>query len=194
MSVPTREEAAAIVRGLQPNEKLLRHSSAVAEVAAFLAAAMVRRGIEFNSALVESAALLHDMDKMLPEDDALKPLGHGAAGAEWLRQRGYGELAPAVASHPVMEIGRAASYDEWAELAGFEGRIVTYADKRARQDVVSLEDRFARWHERYPDSPDLDQAEARTRMLELEICGLAAIQPSQVARIDWVGEALNAPA
>jgi putative nucleotidyltransferase with HDIG domain len=194
MSVPTREEAAAIVRGLQPNEKLLRHSSAVAEVAAFLAAAMVRRGFEFNITLVESAALLHDMDKMLPEDDRLKPLGHGAAGAEWLRQHGYGELAPAVASHPVMEIGRAASYDAWAELAGFEGRIVTYADKRARQDVVSLEERFARWHERYPDSPDLDQAKTRMRVLELEICDLAGIQPSEVARVDWVGEALNAPA
>src|SRR3954452_24369282 len=114
MSVPTREEAAAIVRGLQPNEKLLRHSSAVAEVAAFLAAAMVRRGIEFNSALVESAALLHDMDKMLPEDDGIKPLGHGAAGPEWPSQCGDADLAPAVASHPVMEIGLAASYDELA--------------------------------------------------------------------------------
>jgi len=192
MSIPTREEAAAIVRGLQPNEKLLRHSTAVAEVAAFLAAAMVRRGIDLSVMLVDAAALLHDMDKMLPDDDLLKPLGHAAAGAEWLRRRGYGELASAVASHPVMEIGRSASYEEWAQRAGLEGRVVTYADKRARQDVLSLEDRFARWHERYPDSPDLDAAEARVHVLEREICDLAGIEPLEVTRIEWVSEAMNA--
>ena len=60
--------------------------------------------------IVETAALLHDLDKMLPAEDPLKALGHGAAGAEWLRQRGYDELAPAVASHPVMEIGGAPTY------------------------------------------------------------------------------------
>ena len=76
---------------------------------------------------------------MLQEDDPLKSLGHGAAGAEWLRQRGYDELAPAVASHPVMEIGTAASYQAWADKAGMVGRVVTYADKRARQDVRHID-------------------------------------------------------
>ena len=117
--------------------------TAVAEVAAFLAAAMVRRGVALDMATVEAAALLHDLDKMLPADDPLKAMGHGAAGAEWLRQRGYDELAPAVAAHPVMELGYADSYDAWADRAGLIGRVVTYADKRARQDVLSLTDRFA---------------------------------------------------
>jgi len=119
MSVPSRIEAAAILRGLAPNEKLRRHSTAVAEVAAFLVAAMGRRGVAIDGALVETAALLHDMDKMLPDDDPLRLLGHGPAGAEWLRQRGYEQLGPAVASHPVMALGTADSYEEWADRAGF---------------------------------------------------------------------------
>ena len=147
-----------------------------------------------DATTVETAALLHDLDKMLPDDDPLKALGHGAAGAEWLRQRGYRELAPAVAAHPVMELGYATSYYGWADRAGIVGRVVTYADKRARQDVITLADRFARWHENYPDSPKLDEADARARQLEVEMCGLAGISPVEVQRETWVEEALNAAA
>lgn len=182
------------MRGLRPNAKLLRHSTAVAEVAAFLAAAMVRRGVLIDALAVETAALLHDLDKMLPDDDPLKALGHGAAGAEWLRQRGMPELAPAVACHPVMEIGTATSYHAWADRAGLAGRLVAYADKRARQDIVTLDDRFARWHEHYPDSPRLDEADARAHQLEVEICGLAGITPAEVTRERWVGRAIHAAA
>ena len=155
---------------------------------------MARRGVAVESALVETAALLHDMDKMLPDDDPLRALGHGPAGAEWLRQRGYEQLGPAVASHPVMALGTADSYEEWADRAGFAGRVVTYADKRARQDVLSLADRFARWHERYPDSPALDEAQRRAERLEREICELGGVTPEEVARIPWVDEAIDAAA
>jgi hypothetical protein len=93
-----------------------------------------------------------------------------------------------------MELGVAESYEAWAERAGLIGRVVTYADKRARQDVLSLTDRFARWHENYPDSPRLDEAERRAQMLETEICGLAGIEPAEVARLAWVKGALRAAA
>jgi hypothetical protein len=93
-----------------------------------------------------------------------------------------------------MELGTAATYDEWADRAGLIGRVVTYADKRARQDVVTLTDRFARWHARYPDSPKLDEADARALLLEAEICGLAGIQPEDVLRQRWVTGALRAAA
>jgi hypothetical protein len=93
-----------------------------------------------------------------------------------------------------MEIGTAVTYDEWADKAGLVGRVVTYADKRARQDVVTMTDRFARWHEHYPDSPRLDEAETRAHQLEAEICGLAGIQPENVKRLRWVSGALRAAA
>jgi putative nucleotidyltransferase with HDIG domain len=194
MSVPSRAEAVAIVRELRPNDKLLRHSTAVAEVAAFLAEAMTRRGVAVDATLIEVAALLHDIDKMLPADHPLKPLGHGAAGAAWLRERGHDELAPAVAGHPVMEIGRAPTYDAWADAAGLAGRVVSYSDKRARQTLIRLDSRFARWHDHYPDSPDLDVAHERARRLEQEISQLAGVKPADVRRRAWVREQMRAPA
>jgi HD superfamily phosphodiesterase len=147
-----------------------------------------------DARLVETAALLHDMDKMLPADDPLKGLGHGAAGAQWLHEHGYAELSAAVASHPVMALGNASSYADWAERAGLEGRVVTYADKRARQDVLTLTERFARWRESYPDSAELDEAERRAHELERDVCGLAGIKPKDVKRTAWVNEALHGAA
>ena len=180
-----------MVRGLTPNEKLLNHSTVVAEIAAFLASAMARRGVAVDPDLVAAAALLHDLDKMLPADDPLRALGHGAAGAEWLRQRGFDELAPAVANHPVMAIARPDSYEAWVAQIGLPGQIVAYADKRGRQQIVPLDDRFADWHRRYPDSPPLDEAHSRARRLEREVCELAGIQPEDVAREPWVADALR---
>jgi hypothetical protein len=155
---------------------------------------MTRRGVVVDRDLLETAALLHDLDKALPNDHPFKQLGHGAAGAAWLTERGYAELAPAVAMHPVMRIGEADTYEAWADAAGLEGRVVAYADKRARQDILSLDDRFARWHEQYPGSPALDEAHERARRLEAEICELAGIGPEDVAREAWVEEAMRAAA
>ena len=182
------------MRSLAPNERLLRHSTVVAEIAAFLCAAMTRHGTAVDEQLVATAALLHDLDKMLPADDPLRALGHGAAGAEWLTSRGHAELAAAVASHPVMAIGNAESYEAWAEAAGEAGCVVAYADKRGRQRLVTLDQRFSRWHTQYPDSPALDAAHERARRLEREICAMAGIKPTDVSRERWVARVMRAAA
>ncbi len=155
---------------------------------------MARHGSTVDAGLVETAALLHDLDKALPADHPLKPLGHAGAGAEWLRRAGFSELAPAVAAHPVMELGNAETYESWSERAALAGRVVTYSDKRARQDVLTLDERFAIWHEQHPDSPALALAQERARRLELEICELAGMRPEDVERLSWVAEAMHAAA
>ena len=99
---------------------------------------------------METAAILHDLDKALPADDPLRSLGHGHAGASWLREHGYAELAPVVESHPV---GRLTDqpYEDWIASTTVEQRIVAYADKRAQQRIVTLDQRFDRWVRRHPD-------------------------------------------
>ena len=191
MSVPSREQAAAILRDLAPNEKLLNHSAAVAEVCAFLCTAMSARGVELDARLAEGAALLHDLDKALPAGDSYRALGHGAGGAAWLRDHDLAELADAVTAHPVWVLGKAESYEVWAAATSLEARLVAYADKRALQDLVSLDARFERWHRRYPDSPMEPVAYERAQRLERELCTLAGVAPDEVARLPWVDEALR---
>ena len=89
MSIPTRLEAAGLLLSLRPVDGILEHSMVTADVASFLAEAVIRAGHPVDRALVETASLLHDLDKALPADDPLRALGHGHAGARWLETNGY---------------------------------------------------------------------------------------------------------
>ena len=121
MTVPDRIEAARLVRSLEPPEWLLRHSRAVAEVAAFLAARTAGRGVTVDRRLAESAALLHDADKALPKDDPLRALGHGHGSARWLEERGHEELAPAVEDHPITRTLDGAWFETWLQRVATRG-------------------------------------------------------------------------
>jgi len=189
--IPSRTEAAAVLLDLSPSARLVRHATAVAEVAAFLAERIERCGLPVDRRLVESAALLHDMDKALPRDDPYRALGHGRAGARWLSEHGYPELAPAVADHPVVRLSD-VGYPEWAATAPIEDRIVAYADKRAAQRLGHLDVRFARWYERHPEYLDaLRLARTRAELLENEVCAAAGVEPGEVGRLRWVSAALD---
>jgi putative nucleotidyltransferase with HDIG domain len=193
MPIPSRTEAARLLSGLAPHASFVAHVSAVAEIAGFLARAVAQQGGTVDRRLVETAALLHDVDKLLPADHGLKPLGHGDAGARWLEERGYGELAPAVAGHPVTRLADDGHYRRWVEDATLEERIVAYADKRAARRLQPMDERFARWRHRHPErAGSLRIARDRAGRLEREVCAAAGIAPSDVRRLRWVGRALAA--
>lgn len=190
MVVPDRHEAAHILTGFDPPDWYLAHATAVADVAGYLARGAARRGRPIDRRLVETAALLHDIDKLLPAAER-GSLRHGESGARWLSRRGYTELADAVAAHPVTVLAEADS-DPLAE-ASLETRIVAYADKRAGQRLEPMTARFARWRRRHPDhGGSLDVAWPRARMLEQRVCREAGVTPAAVRRLRWSRQALQA--
>ena len=197
MSVPGRVDAAALLLSLQPPAWHLRHVRAVAEVAAWLAFRAVAAGYPVDRALVEAAALLHDVDKVLPAGDPIRALPHGAGTAAWLTARGHGELAAAVTGHPVTRLA-APDADAWLERASGEELLVAYADKRASQHLLPMADRFADWTRRYPEGVNWhgwSGAEAtavrrRAERLESAACALADVTPGTVRRLPWTGRAL----
>jgi len=163
----------------------------VAEVAAFLAYRASRAGVPVDRRLVETAALLHDIDKALPPGHRLKALGHGAAGAAWVTEAGHPELARTLMAHPVTRFAD-DDVETWLDQAPLEERIVTYADKRATQRVVSLDRRFERWRCRHPEYADkLERALLVARRLERDVCTAAGIEPCEVERRRWVDDALE---
>jgi putative nucleotidyltransferase with HDIG domain len=191
VSIPSRAQAAGLLLDLSPPPRLLRHSIAVAEVAAFLADRALRHGAGIDRRIVEAAGLLHDLDKALPRTHPLRELGHGHAGARWLVEHGLPELAPAVKSHPVGRLSE-PGYEAWIRNATWEERIVAYADKRAIQRLVPIDTRFARWLRGHPDlEPSLRLARSRAEVLEREVCGLAGVSPAEVRRLRWVKPALG---
>lgn len=199
MTVPSRQEAASLLLSLDPPAWQLRHSRAVAEVAAFLAGRAARRGFRVDVALVEAAALLHDVDKTPGLDRVDGHLPHGERGASWLARNGLDELSEPVRWHPV---GRLVERG-WERLlapdpdADVELRVVAYADKRAGQRLESLGSRFAGWRRRYPVGQDgWDDARAsialdRARRLEALVCGWAGVEPEEVRRLRWTVGAIE---
>jgi hypothetical protein len=197
MSVPGRLEAAALLLSLAPPPWFERHSRAVAEVAAWLAARIETAGIAIDRRLVESAALLHDVDKILPGDDPARRLPHGEGSANWLTRRGHRELARTVAAHPVTRLADGEAFRRWSAFATREERVVAYADKRAGQRLESMDDRFASWRRRYPAGWSTAQARAvrvRAARLEADVCRAAGVAPDEVRRLRWTGPALRAAA
>lgn len=197
MTVPRRVAAAALLSSLDPPPWFLAHARAVAEVAAFLAARIARAGIAVDRGLVEAAALLHDVDKVIPADDPARTLPHGIGSARWLAAQGHPELARPVASHPVTRLTDEDAFRRWAAFASREERIVAYADKRAGQRLESMDARFASWRRRYPDGWDeatWRAVRSRADRLETDVCRAAEIAPADVARLPWTGPALRAAA
>jgi putative nucleotidyltransferase with HDIG domain len=191
MAVPTRTEALSLLMSTSPSPRLLQHMTVVAEVASFLAHRATRAGVALDRRLVETAALLHDVDKALPPDHPLKSLGHGPAGAAWLTEAGHPELARTLIAHPVTRLNDPDA-ETWVVEAPIEERIVTYADKRATQRVVSLEQRFERWCRKHPDyRNNLDGAYATAQRLETTLCTAIGIEPTDVERLRWVDDAMT---
>jgi hypothetical protein len=193
MSVPSRAAAAALLLSLDPPAWHLRHARAVAEVAAWLAARGAARGSPVDLRLVEAAALLHDVDKVLPRSDPAAALPHGEGSAAWLAARGHAELGPAVAAHPVTRL-LADDVEAWLASAPPEVFLVAYADKRAGQRLESMSARFAGWRRRYPDGWSTgDDARARVGAAALErlVCALAGVAPNDVRRLRWTGSAIR---
>ena len=178
---------------LDPPTWALRHARGVAEVAAWLAARIADNDIAVDRTLVETAALLHDADKLLPSTDPAGALPHGEGAAAWLTLKGHPELGRTVAAHPVTRLLDAEQYRRWSAFASREERIVAYADKRVGQRLESMADRFASWRRRYPDGWD-DEAHraavARARRLEADICRAARTRPEDVRRLRWTAAAL----
>jgi HD superfamily phosphohydrolase YqeK len=191
MTVPSRTEAASLLLSLDPPAWHVRHSRAVAEVAAWLAARIAERGIPIDRRTVEAAALLHDTDKVLPATDPARRLLHGEGSAEWVARHEAAELCEAIAGHPIT---RLAGPDgaRWLAEASLEARVVSYADKRAARRLGPMSVRFARWARRRPRawSDPAGTARARAELLEREVCDLAGIEPAAVRRLRWVDAAM----
>jgi putative nucleotidyltransferase with HDIG domain len=204
MTIPTQREAALVLHSLEPSEKFLRHACAVADVASWLARRAVANGQRVDVRLVETAALLHDVDKS-PQAATPAHLRHGEGSAAWLADRGYPELGPLIRDHPVTRLAEPSNGDPLGAMS-LEARIVAYADKRAAQHLEPMEERFARWRRKYPPGSTAPVrrsggsawteatfalAEARARELEQGVCEAAGTTPKEVRRYRWSRRALR---
>jgi putative nucleotidyltransferase with HDIG domain len=144
-SVPSRAECLALMAERAMLSNIREHSLQVARVSLTLGTHLLPANPGLDLTLLEAGALLHDIAKT----ECLNTSGkHTEIGSDFLRRRGYPEVAEIVAQHVTLE-------DGVAKNPGItEIEIVHYADKRVlHEEIVDLQTRFEYLQERYGRDP-----------------------------------------
>lgn len=135
--IPTARECEALLAVYQAEDRVIRHSRAVADVACRLASALVASDVEIDSAMVRAGGMLHDVAK--------GQQSHASVGATLLQELGFENVARLVAVHNDYTF-QSPKLDEAA--------LVYLADKVVSgEHVVGLAQRFHRSFERFRDNP-----------------------------------------
>jgi uncharacterized protein len=173
--IPSRAECLRLMKQHGMLENIVSHSLEVARVALLLSRELNRRGQQVDLALVEAAALLHDLAKtecLETQED------HARSGYELLCGMGYEVIGEVVGQHIWM-------WKRGDPERVSEEELVNYADKRVRHDqIVSLRERFIDLRNRYGKSPEalryLEALEAATFEIEGKIFSILGMNPNDL--------------
>jgi putative nucleotidyltransferase with HDIG domain len=181
VAVPNAEEARRILAARRLPDGIVEHSEGVARVAKDAARRLAGAGIPIDVGLVEVAALLHDIDKL--ETRGGRGV-HGLTGAAMLETMAFGELAPAVAGHPV-----SALLDDRRFPRGWPSVVVSVADKHVAQTFLTIDERLDDMSERYPQYRDeINAARRAAHALEQELAdaiGVPVADLVKLLRLAW---------
>jgi putative nucleotidyltransferase with HDIG domain len=161
------------------------HSEGVARVALAAAGLLAEARIPIDGALVEAAALLHDIDKL-----EIRRSGgeHGIVGARRLEEAGYPELAMPVASHP---LGCLLDDDRFPR--GWPSVLVAVADRHVAQKFMTVDERLDDMKVRHPEhAGDIEVARRPAHVLESELAEVVGLSPDRLVerlRIAWAAGA-----
>lgn len=159
------------------------HSEGVARVAVAAAGLVAEASIPVDGALVEAAALLHDIDKV-----EIRRSGgeHGIVGARRLEAAGYPELAMPVASHPLH-----ALLDDDRFPIGWPSVIVAVADRHVGQEFLTVDERLDDMKLRHPEhTASIDAARRPAHALTAQVAEAVGLSVDDlVARLRSAWEA-----
>ena len=161
--IPSEQECLELMAEVNLAPAVVNHSIAVKNVALRLADKIEKGGVKVNKPLIAAAALLHDIMKIEAE------VCHGIEGGEFLRKRGFHEVASIVEKHCLSNLGSPGLVPRTTEE-----KLLMYSDLRVKGgNFVSLEERFDYIRERYPlKNPRLlDMAFDFAKQLEQDLFG-----------------------
>lgn len=182
MAIPSLERAEELLAEYALPDGIVRHSRGVARVAAEAARLLRDAGLPVDPAMVEVAALLHDVDK--PETRG--SLNHGVVAAGRMLELGWEELAIPIASHPVT-----ALLDEERYPRGWPSVVLSVADRHVAQEFMGVDERIDDMALRHPDyREDLERSRRHAHALEAELAEVVGLSIDDlVARLRAAWEA-----
>ncbi len=183
MVVPDRATVRTLLADARLPDGIIVHSEGVARVAVAAAGLVAEAQIPVDGALVEAAALLHDIDKV-----EIRRSGgeHGIVGARRLEAAGYEELAMPVASHPVH-----ALLDDDRHPIGWPSVLVSVADRHVAQEFLTIDERLDDMKRRHPEHAEsIESARRPAHALEEQVAEATGLSAEElVARLRAAWEA-----
>lgn len=181
MAIPDREAARALLAGYELPDGIVVHSEGVRRVAVAAAGLVAEAGIPVDGALVEAAALLHDIDKPRVRRSGGE---HGVVGARMLSHAGHPELAMPVASHPLI-----ALLDDDRFPIGWPSVLVAVADRHVAGEFMTIDQRLDDMRARYPQhAAQIEAARRPAHALEAQVAEVVRMAPDEfvvVLRRAW---------
>lgn len=174
--IPTKEEIKKMWDTYAVPEQKRVHMEFVARVASFLGAKLTQETI--NLALLQAAALVHDIDKAVPK---LPGERHPDTAVRILKAEGMDEVAGVVATHSLHMI-----LDPGHTPKTWEQKLLFLADKMVKYDIVGVDKRFDLWRkEQLPQEAQkiLDESYPKVKELEQEVFTLAGVSLTDVAKL-----------
>ena len=142
MAEISRKEAIDILKEHNVPKNIIEHSEKVKDIAVFLAEHLKAKGFEIDIGLVETGALLHDLDKVMTAEN---PEKHGKIAREILKQKELHDIAEVVYKHILGVL-----FDDEKKPKSWEEKLVHYADKRVNnKKIATLDERFEYLLNRY---------------------------------------------
>jgi putative nucleotidyltransferase with HDIG domain len=168
VAVPDRTTARSLLIEEGLPDGIVVHSEGVARVAAAATGLLAEARIPVDGALVEAAALLHDIDKLEIRRTGAE---HGVVGARRMEALGYEELAMPIASHPITCL-----LDDDRFPRGWPSVVVAVADRHVAQDFLTIDERLDDMKQRHPaHAADIDAARRPAHALESELAEVVGL-------------------
>ncbi|MHA2035310.1 MAG: HD domain-containing protein [Promethearchaeota archaeon] len=167
--LPDREFALNLLRMLNIQHSIRRHSEKVADKALEIANTITKAKIDKD--LIEVGSILHDIGRTKTHG-----FDHALKGGKILRQRGFSEkLARICETHILGGLDKEDTKEfglpekEYIPIT-LEEKIICLADKLiAGTKEVSVEERFNRWFSKYGRSPILLKSKRRIEKIQKEL-------------------------
>lgn len=181
MAVPDRDTARRLLDEAGLPDGVVVHSLGVARVAVAAAGLVAEAQIPIDGALVEAAAILHDIDKL----ETRRTSGeHGIVGARRLEGLGYGELAIPVASHPI-----SCLLDDDRFPIGWPSVLVAVADRHVSQAFMTVDERLDDMKRRHPQyAESIESARRPAHALEAQVAEAVGLSVDDLVarlRVAW---------
>lgn len=174
MNIPSEKQCLELLKKYEVPENIIRHSKLVDNVAMYLGRRLKEKGININLKLLHAASLLHDIAK-------IKCLGknekdHGKEARKILENEGFPDVGKVIEAHQLNHLVE-------GKTKTWEQKILNYADKRAGEKIISLDERFAYLKSRYAQwRKDIEKAEPKARKLERQIFDMVGESPDLLER------------